>query len=955
MKFSRKLYALFFLIPLACLSCTSASPDDSLANDASLSITQSNKGITATWKASPNSHFEHYILQVVKNNVVVSKQQIRYNIAQTFYTVTVPFQNSTSILQSGNYSIILMVLEKGSTEPRKIESNVTTVEVKPPSQTTITTPVTLMAEGVKIEWVPPTDYGIQDNGSAASILHYTVYWQEGKTVSTQSYVGKSEPQEDTQYTAKKLKAKTAYSFIVVTTNNVTLTSVSNVVTISETRAEQPDSVEIQTKEILGKDAVKLTWQVPRNAGKRHDGSPAKISSYVVYWKEGASVDSTSENSKTIEESQTPHAIVIALKGNTLYSFVVLAVNDVVHGKPSSTITLNTPSQRLAPGSVKIVEIQPQIEGLRVYWDPPTEPGKTDKGDPATLSYTLYWKKGREIAIEDETYDEKKAMITKPEYTVTGLESNAEYSFIVRALNSADLSGPISTRFTTTTHKVIPVYTWKQLQNIELDKHYKLMQDIIFPEPGQDGFPKTGFRPIGSKDMPFVGTLDGNNKKIISLYINDRTLTYGGLFAAIRIIPPSLRPQAQQSVVVRDLIFVNPSISVKVMAGTVVAILRSGELNNIQLSQTRNMTVSALSTDSSMGGDVECITGDKGYGCIGGIAADVWSYGSIRKSSSNLSIIADSGIIGGLAGTNAGSVSGYTTGNIQGTTTKVYYIGGLTGTNNKTRDHTGIVTGYSSAQITSQNVAGGLVGHSSYHTAVTGYSTSTVTGVTTGGLVGSNNGYVKGYSTGEIIGIDSAGGLVGNTIFGNITGYSTATIRAKKNVGGLLGYGFATTLTGYATGPVFVQSKLAGGLIGEVANSIRVVGYALNYISSSTSIHNVSSAIGTLDNVGSENANIILYVGRSNEEQKSESEHKGTGDHVANGTSTEQHNAVVEGLASRQEKSFNGFTFDTADWNWTKGYTTDWPILNIPDKIPLSDYSFADSQNPKISKPSGFKE
>ena len=121
-------------------------------------------------------------------------------------------------------------------------------------------------------------------------------------------------------------------------------------------------------------------------------------------------------------------------------------------------------------------------------------------------------------------------------------------------------------------------------------------------------------------------------------------------------------------------------------------------------------------------------------------------------------VAGSNDVGGLVGSNAGTVAGsYTTGSVSGTGERV---GGLAGRNQTTG---AMRTSYSTARVSGNGSVAGLVGeHDGALTA--GYATGRVSGTRrVGGLVGRNQStgtVVASYSTAHVVGTSETGGLVG---------------------------------------------------------------------------------------------------------------------------------------------------------------------------------------------------
>jgi hypothetical protein len=155
------------------------------------------------------------------------------------------------------------------------------------------------------------------------------------------------------------------------------------------------------------------------------------------------------------------------------------------------------------------------------------------------------------------------------------------------------------------------------------------------------------------------------------------------------------------------------------------------------------------------------------------------------------------------------------------TSSADYVGGLVGYNQGT-----VTKCYSTGSVSGVHNVGGLVGFSELDSSVAQcYSSSAVIGEgNVGGLVGWNCGSVsQSYSTGAVTGMYSVGGLAGHNgagalliefMEGRVTHcYSTRTVSGKCRVGGLVGYAEVSTMTQcYSTGPVSGTEDV-GGLVG----------------------------------------------------------------------------------------------------------------------------------------------
>jgi filamentous hemagglutinin family protein len=219
--------------------------------------------------------------------------------------------------------------------------------------------------------------------------------------------------------------------------------------------------------------------------------------------------------------------------------------------------------------------------------------------------------------------------------------------------------------------------------------------------------------------------------------------------------------------------------------------------------------------------------------ISGLVINLPSTDSVGLFGTSSGSIANVGLVGGsvtggqysggLVGKNWGTVTdSYVTGSVSGTV----FVGGLVGENSVLGATSGTVANsYSTANVNGSIVVGGLVG-GNYGTVQGSYATGTVTGTAdrVGGLVGANDFGVSGvgatitdsYATGNVNGVNAAGGLVGSN-YGTVnnthaSGSVTATGSAD-GTGGLIGKNNAGIVNNsYATGAV-TGVTYVGGLVG----------------------------------------------------------------------------------------------------------------------------------------------
>jgi len=365
---------------------------------------------------------------------------------------------------------------------------------------------------------------------------------------------------------------------------------------------------------------------------------------------------------------------------------------------------------------------------------------------------------------------------------------------------------------------------------DLAGNYTIANDIDASET-MDWNDGAGFEPLGTWDEGFTGTLDGNGHTITGLYINRSETIDVGLFGFI-----------EEGAVVKNVGLVNSNVTGQWAVGGLVG------------------TNSGTVDDSYVKGTT---FGQEG---VGGLVGYNWE-GTVKNSYAlgNTAGIGESWGIGGLVGINEhGSVKDS---HAMGNTTGVVAIGGLVGVNELGLGLSLIENSYAIGNTSGVENVGGLVGENidtiesssafGYTTGeewvggLVGYnwvdgviSDSYSEGNTTegeimgiGGLVGGNQGTVKNsYVTGEVIGGDLTGGLVGDNWGGTVeNSYATGKITGTWGVGGLIGYNMAgngldshpsedvelyeplegsieSVSTSYATGDI-TGSNFVGGLVG----------------------------------------------------------------------------------------------------------------------------------------------
>lgn len=227
--------------------------------------------------------------------------------------------------------------------------------------------------------------------------------------------------------------------------------------------------------------------------------------------------------------------------------------------------------------------------------------------------------------------------------------------------------------------------------------------------------------VGNSVFPFSGVFDGNNKHI-SGFSHTIEVDEIGLFGYVN----------GEDAQIKDVGLTDPNVSARDDVGSLVGYLEKGTISNCRVE----------------GGSV-----------------------------------AGKRFVGGLVGTNSGTVNGcQSSANVSGE-------GGLVGRNMKQ----GAITNcHATGSVLGDRGVGGLAGYNHAHAKIMySYSEGDVAGnENVGGLAGFNAGRIAGcYSVGGVTGVERVGGLVGNNIVGSVlASYSMGAVLGTENVGGLIGIG-----------------------------------------------------------------------------------------------------------------------------------------------------------------------
>ena len=277
----------------------------------------------------------------------------------------------------------------------------TTLTTRPSPPTNLT--VSVAQTTADLSWTAPTD----DGGSP--ITEYQYRFTTGTTAGgTWTDTNSTTP----SFTISSLTADTEYTFQVraITSVGNSQSNPSVTETTLATAATVPGApTSLSATAQTGGTSVELDWTAPTNTGG------AAISDYDVRYQAGATAGGTwtSLGQTTTSFTQT------GLDKGTQYTFQVRAVNSVGDSAASSSDTTTTLTT--VPGAPTSLSISTDATSADFSWTAPT-----DTGGAAISDYDV---------SSDDGATWNATGSTSTTYTLTGLDSETEYDFRVRAVNS----------------------------------------------------------------------------------------------------------------------------------------------------------------------------------------------------------------------------------------------------------------------------------------------------------------------------------------------------------------------------------------------------------------------------------------------------------------------------------------------------------------------------------------
>jgi len=360
-----------------------------------------------------------------------------------------------------------------------------------------------------------------------------------------------------------------------------------------------------------------------------------------------------------------------------------------------------------------------------------------------------------------------------------------------------------------------IYTAEQLNTIgvvlcHLDKHFKLMADIDLSLYTGTTFNIIGYQDSSTNNKPFTGVFDGNGKRISRFTYSDTGRDYIGLFGIVD----------GENAQIKRVILEDPNIDGNEYVGALAGYLGKGTITECQVNGgkvTGYSNVGGLVGWNFDGTVCECLADidvEPGGHNIGGLTGI--NTGLVKNSSvSGIVARVRGGFslnVGGLVGSNNGEIDdSHSTCSVSG----YDYVGGLVGKNHSEGK---IQNSYATGAVSGFSEIGGLVGENAGGSVFGCHATGNVTGwsYVVGGLIGKVGWYgniYDSYATGDVIGGDCAGGLVGVNIGRVCNCFASGTVSGEGSVGGLVGSNDPGTVSNsFAIGNCLGEGAV-GGLVG----------------------------------------------------------------------------------------------------------------------------------------------
>ena len=301
-----------------------------------------------------------------------------------------------------DYSVIVRATRSGinvdeTLTVRVIGTGVTTTVPSAPTSLSVTTTRTTAV----LAWTAPTDDG------GTPITEYQYRYQEG---STAGGAWTDTNSTAVTFTISNLDPSTEYTFQVRAVNSTGNSAASSAVTESTLTTVPGAPTGLSATAQAGGTSVELDWTAPTNNG----GST--IIDYEVSSDDGGTWNSTG--------SATTSYTVTGLDKGTEYVFRVRAVNSP-HGDGDASVSVTETTLTTVPASPTSLSVTTTRTTADLSWVAPTDTG----GSPIT-EYQYRFIAG---TTAGGTWTDTDS--TDPNFIITSLSADTEYTFQVRTLTS----------------------------------------------------------------------------------------------------------------------------------------------------------------------------------------------------------------------------------------------------------------------------------------------------------------------------------------------------------------------------------------------------------------------------------------------------------------------------------------------------------------------------------------
>lgn len=361
------------------------------------------------------------------------------------------------------------------------------------------------------------------------------------------------------------------------------------------------------------------------------------------------------------------------------------------------------------------------------------------------------------------------------------------------------------------------------KNIAITKDYAVKAPAV--GSGDPNWTAGNFQPIGSKEEPFRGSLDGNEYTISGLNItgtigssSSKTVaSYAGLFGYLA-----------EGSTVTELIIDASTISGNQYTGAVAG-YNEGTVKYCQLGK-KGIVNGKTYTGGLVGYSTQPLSSLRNRGEVtgtgantGGIVGDISAPGTALQYCQNEGTVTGNESTGGIAGkfvSGADAASTIQECHNKGTVEAgPYNAGGIAGTASGSIYGVTITDCSNSGTVTGEGVNGGIAGflESKKAIVIECRNTGEVSGNSAGGIVGNNQGLVSySYNSGSVKGTMDGGGIAAyqQDSSGRITKcYNEGTVSAKSYAGGIIGENGAKVDNSYHSGKVSGTNS-TGGIAGK---------------------------------------------------------------------------------------------------------------------------------------------